>query len=808
MPENSADAPGRPGIPARWTSSAKSGVGTALGSMSRVWFTLSHGILNEVYYPGVDQACLRDMGLIVTDGRAFSSEEKRDAGSVVGCPAPGVPAYHLTNTCRKGRYRIEKQLISDPVRDAVLQSTKFVPLQGKLADYHLHVMLAPHLGNQGAGNTAWVGDHKGVPMLFASRNGLALAVACSAPWLKRSVGFAGLSDGYQELQQHKRLSTTWTRAENGNVALVGEIDLLACDGSFVLALGFGHGPDEAGHRARAALLDGFDDARETYVAEWQEWLKTLEPSDGEDANPQDLYRTSMAVMRIHESKNLRGGTIASLSIPWGFSKGDGDLGGYHLVWPRDLAETAGGLLAGGADEDARRVLSYLALTQNADGHWAQNMWLNGSPYWNGVQMDETAMPILLVDLARRNQALGPDDVAKFWPMVRKAAAFLVQNGPVTPEDRWEEDGGYSPFTLATEIAALLVAADFADMNEETAVGVYLREVADVWNDHVERWIYATGTPLAKEVGVEGYYIRISPPETSDAPSPTFGFVPIKNRPPGQNSARAVEIVSPDALALVRFGLRSATDPRIVNTVRVIDRKLKVDTPNGPGWRRYNEDGYGEHADGSPYDGTGIGRLWPLLSGERAHYELAAGRPKQALELMRAMERFANDGGLIPEQVWDQPDMPERELYFGKPSGSAMPLVWAHAEYVKLRRSLRDGRAFDTPPQTVQRYQKDQIASRHAIWRFNHKCRSIPAGKVLRIEVRAEARVHWGRDGWQGVRETSTRDTALGIHLVDLPTTHFPGGTKIDFTFFWIEAGDWEGRDFQVEIEASTQTDDI
>ena len=235
------------------------------------------------------------------------------------------------------------------------------------------------------------------------------------------------------------------------------------------------------------------------------------------------------------------------------------------------------------------------------------------------------------------------------------------------------------------------------------IAAYLRETADNWNDNIERWTYATGTDLARQIGVEGYYVRIAPPETECAPSPLEGFVPIKNRPPGKSSEPATHVISPDALALVRFGLRAADDPRILNTIKVIDALLRVKLPQGPCWYRYNGDGYGEHEDGSPFDGTGIGRPWPLLAGERAHYEIAAGRPQVAEELLRVMEFSTEGGRLIPEQVWDAPDIPERELFAGKPTGSACPLVWAHSEYIKLRRSLQEGKIFDQPPQTVQRY---------------------------------------------------------------------------------------------------------
>ena len=651
--------PGWPGIPARWTSSAKSGVGTSLSHASRVWFTVSHGILNEIYYPRVDQACTRDLGIIITDGQGFFSEEKRHTSSLVTYLAEGVPAYHLTNTCREGRYRIDKEIITDPWRDVVLQQTRFTALQGTVKNYHCYVLLAPHLGNHGAGNTAWVGDYKGVPMFFAERDGNALALACSSPWLRRSVGFVGTSDGWQDIKHHKIMTWEYTRAENGNVSVTGEIDLAASNGMFLLAVGFGSNAVEAGIRALASLYNGFESAKTTYVQEWQAWQRTLSIMDEGKSNALNLFRVSTAVLRTHEAKNFSGGLIASLSIPWGFSKGDNDLGGYHLAWPRDLVESAGGLLAAGARKDVLRVLSYLQVTQEADGYWPQNMWLNGMPYWSGVQMDETAFPILLVDLARREMALSNGDLVKFWPMVRRAASFLVRNGPVTQQDRWEEDAGYSPFTLAVEIAALLVAADLAETNNEPGVAAYLRETADTWNANVERWVYVTETELAKRMGVEGYYVRIAPPEKADAASPEAGFVPIKNRPAGQSSEPAVHIISPDTLALVRFGLRAPGDPRVVNTVKVIDALLKVETPYGLAWHRYNDDGYGEHVDGSPFDGTGIGRGWPLLTGERAHYELAAGRRDQAERYLHSLEAFANEGGMLSEQIWDAPDIPKR-----------------------------------------------------------------------------------------------------------------------------------------------------
>ncbi|MFZ1005697.1 MAG: glucan 1,4-alpha-glucosidase [Candidatus Sulfotelmatobacter sp.] len=795
-------APGWPGIPPRWTSSAKTGIGTALNQHSKVWFTLSHGILNEVYFPRVDQACTRDFGFMVTNGTDFFSEEKRHCTFDLKPFEPGIPGYKLINSEIGGRYRILKEVLTDPYRNVVLQKVRFEAMQGQISDYRLYALLSPHLANCGYANTGWAGDYKGVPMFFAEHDGTALALACSGPWKKMSVGYVGASDGWQDLSTHFQMQWEYQRAENGNLACTGEIDLAACKGEFVLALGFGGNWTEAGQQARSTLFEDYSELREHYVFHWKNWQSGLLKLD-EPPREHDHYRASMAVLRTHESKDFLGGIIASLSIPWGFNKGDEDLGGYHLVWPRDLVETAGALLAAGAANDAVRVLRYLEATQEAAGNWAQNLWLDGRPYWSGVQMDETAFPILLLDLLRREAALGLGKLERWWPMVRNAAGFIVRNGPVTQQDRWEEDGGYSPFTLAAEISALLAAAEIAELTGHADGAILLRDTADAWNDNIERWVYATGGDLAQQIGVEGYYVRISPPQSDGAASPTQGFVPIKNRPPGGDMSRAFEIVSPDSLALVRFGLRAHDDPRILNTIRVIDALLRVQLPQGPCWYRYNGDGYGEHKDGSPFDGTGIGRPWPLLTGERAHYELAAGRHREAEALLSMIENStAGHGRLLPEQAWDADDIPALELFRGKPTGSACPLVWAHSEYVKLRRSLRDGKIFDQPPQTVQRYLVEKPTRQIFGWRFNNKTRSVPRYKKLRLVLLNPAMVHWSIDGWKSSQDTNTRDTGFGTYILDLPTASLPAGSKVDFTFYWPQENRWEGKNYNVTVEGS------
>jgi len=428
------------------------------------------------------------------------------------------------------------------------------------------------------------------------------------------------------------------------------------------------------------------------------------------------------------------------------------------------------------------------------------MWVDGTPYWNGIQLDETALPILLVDLAHREKALTDADLVRFWPIVQLAAGYLVRNGPVSPQDRWEEDPGYSPFTVATEIAAILAAADMADSNHEPAMAIYLREIADVWHTSIDRWMYASATDWCRKFDVKGYYLRIA----SDKPAKGErfqNFVHVKNVAAAEDTREAKHLVSPDALALVRFGLRDSHDPRMLGTVKVIDSLLKVETPTGPSWHRYNDDGYGEHENGAPFDGTGIGRAWPLLTGERAHYELLADREDRAKELLSTMESFANEGGLIPEQIWDSPDLPQHDLFFGKPSGSAMPLVWAHAEHIKLRRSLRDGKVFDIPPQTVQRYLIDKTVSPRMVWRFNHKIRWMPAGKSLRVETLAAAVIHWSVDDWKTPQDTNSRDVGLGVHVADLATQSLHVGQQIKFTFYWPVASHWERSDFVVRIGA-------
>ncbi len=791
-------APGAPGIDARWTSSAKNGIGTALSKHSRVWFTLSHGVLNEIYYPRVDSACTRDLGFVVTGNDGYFSEEKRDCETETRTIAPGIPAFSIINTARDGRYRIEKQVVTDPSRACVLQRVRFTALKGEVGDYRVTALLAPHLVNAGQLNSAWISEFEDKTVLFATGRSRYLALISDTPWRSVSAGFVGVSDGWRQLKQHGRIAEQYQRADDGNVALAGEFDFTGACQEATMAIGFGQTEFEAAAAAAGSLKDGFEKAQQHYVANWQAWQQKLVPLDRQEQAGVNAYRVSTAVLASHGAADRAGAVVASLSIPWGFSKGDDDLGGYHLVWPRDLVETAGGFLAAGDTEEAIAILDYLRHVQQPSGRWPQNLWLDGKPYWPGIQMDECAFPILLTDMLRRLGHLDGKAQKRFMPMVRNAANYILTNGPTTCEDRWEEDAGYSPFTLAVEIAALLAAADLLSLDGDDVAANHLRETADCWNEQIEQWTFAGEKNFCEALRISGHYVRIAPLGTTDE-ARASGNTEIRNQTPDRALLPTADVLSPDALALVRFGLRAPDDPHILDTIQAIDHSLRADLPQGSLWYRYTGDGYGEHEDGAPFDGTGKGRPWPLLAGERAHYELAAGRREAAEALLGTLEKSAGYGGLFPEQVWDGPDLPEKELFLGRPSGSAMPLVWAHSEHIKLLRSLKDGTVFDMPPQGVERYIKNKTGSQLRIWRFNNRLSSIPVRKMLRLETETNAVVHWSADGWVSASDTPMAPSGLGTYYADLPVQHKDAGKTIVFTLYWPDSGTWENTNFTVHV---------
>jgi len=774
------EAFGQPGVLPTWTSSAKDVVGCALGS-ARVWFTTGYGIVNEVYYPRADIPQIRDLGFIVADDAGFWVEVKRERSYSVRLAAPGIPAVEFVHT--HPRFELRLRIAPDPERDAVLID---VALTGDQS-LRPYALLAPHLGGTGHDNVAEVGSHGTRTVLWAEQGpfGLALAAADRTQadaWRKTSAGYVGASDGWQDFARNDRLSWQFDHAGPGNVALIGELPA-AC----TLSLAFGSSRESAATLAVASLLQPFDNVWRRHVAAWQAWASKLDVPPMLSPPLRDAIANSAMVLRVHQDKTYRGAMVASLSIPWGNSRDD--IGGYHLVWPRDLVESAGASLALGAIDEARDMLRYLIATQRADGRWSQNQWLGGTPFWRGEQLDETAFPVLLAGALAERDA---HDGIEIRDMVRRALGFIIRMGPATAQDRWEEDAGINAFTLAVCIAALVCGAEWLDAPARALA----LAVADDWNARIEDWTFARDTPVASACGVAGYYVRIAPRMSSPNEPALARVVPIRNRA-SDPGLRADQQVATDFLQLVRFGLRDARDACIVDTIRVVDRMLAVDLPTGRSWHRFTGDGYGEDGDGNPFDGTGIGRAWPLLTGERGHYALVAGDdPSPYLEWMAAMTGSA---GLMPEQVWDAATIAERGLYPGKPSGSAMPLVWAHAEFIKLATSVANGVPSDRPRAVFARYQGRRPDPEVVVWTPRSPITELRPGRRLSVCLDEPALVHYGVDGWQRTADVATQDSGLGLHVADVPTATLSAGQALNFTFLRTATKRWEASDYRIDV---------
>lgn len=787
MPKNKV-APGKPGIPSTWTSSQKTGVGSSVEMNSRIWFTISHGIINEVYFPTVDMPNTRDMQFLVTDGKSFFCEEKRGCDSETKNIKLGVAGYEVINTCKKKQFQIKKRIFCNPYNSTLIQETEFIPLVKK--DFRLFVLLAPHMNAKGSSNSGYIKNYKGLDLLTATRLKKYFITLCSNnPFSAMSCGYVGKSDGYLEVKKNKYLKNCYEQALDGNIALTGEIDLKRGN-KFTLFLSFGHSFEEAAKTSKATFFHNQDHLLKKFIQGWEKVSNKIPKLSFINKEAQKLYRSSVMVLNVHLGKVAPGNVIASLSIPWGTDKGDQDLGGYHLIWPRDLVEISGGFIASGNQEEARLILHFLASIQEEDGHFAQCLWHTGKPYWNNIQMDETALPVILAGTLKEKKALKWLDP---WPLVYKAVCYLIKNGPVTLQDRWEEDGGYTAFTLSTEIAALLVGADFFEEKGLIKEAKYIREIADYWNDSIERWTYATQTPLAKKIGVDGYFVRITPDNLNS--NKTNEIIEVKNRPADHTFNPASEIISCDSLALVRFGLRGAKDPKILNTIKVIDHLLKEETKTGPTWRRYNEDGYGEHKNGDSFNGTGVGRGWPLLAAERAHYEIAAGNIKEAKRLLNAVIDQAGINYLIPEQIWDAKDIPKKFLFNGKPTRGAMPLVWAHAEYLKLVRSIQDKKIFDCPKQTFNRYIKKKSPSKISVWKPNHKIKEAPVDKVLRIVTFESCKISC-LIGSQKIEE-EMKGINCGVYYIDIASKLLKKSSSL--RFFFIGHSKIKKKYFEIKI---------
>jgi glucoamylase len=778
------EAPGAPGVGPTWTSSAKDMIGVAIGH-SRLWFTIGYGIVNEVYFPRIDLPQIRDLGFIVADDKGFWVEVKRNFNYTITTPGPGIPAAQIVH--RHERFELGLRILADPDRDVLLVECK---LSGD-ADLKVYVLLAPHLVGRGSADIAEIFCDRDWQTLCASEAPYTLALAAvdamtqRGAWRRTSAGYVGTSDGWRDFAAHGRMTWTYSQAGPGNVALLGEL------GSHhaVLALGFAGSNESASTLAISSLLHPFERVWQLYTEAWRDWHQRNIDLRGFPEEFGDEISVSAMVLRVHQDKTYPGAMVASLSIPWGSSRDD--VGGYHLVWPRDLVESAGALLTLGAQREARDILRYLIATQLADGHWSQNQWLGGNPYWQGIQLDEAAFPVLLASRLEEKDWLGGIEVCD---MVRRALSYLALCGPSTDQDRWEETPGINTCTIAVAISAFVCGAHFLPEEERHAALL----LADDWNARIEEWCTAGDTELSRQYGIGRYYVRAAPLRVVEDASAIHDPVPVRNHD-GMFEVDASTLISTDPLQLVRYGLRLADDPMMRDTVTLIDAMLKAETPRGAGWHRYNDDGYGEHDDGSPFDGTGRGRLWPLLAGERGHYELAAGREAEALRLLRTMKAMSGRCGLIPEQVWDATPIRKANLQPGYPTGSAMPLVWAHGEFVKLAASLQLHRPTDRPQDVWLRYggKRPQISRAH--WTLRMPVSNAPRGCPICFLLDRPTLVHWGHDDWKNISNAFTRPDFLGLHVAEIPAESLGKANAVQFALQDAASGEWHEGNRTIRI---------
>jgi glucoamylase len=783
-------APGGPGIEPRWTRGAKDAVGTAYSTSSRLWYTFSAGCINEVYYPTIDKPQIRDLQLLFTDGQSFFHDERRHFTCKVDCVSEAALGFHVTNTNREKDYWTQKFIIGDPHQNCLLMHTRIMGDSALLAGLKVYVLCAPHLEIGGWHNNGEVLEVQGRQILMAQKGGTWLVLGASTPFLKCSCGYVGVNDGWTDVSRNLQMSNEFDCAFDGNIALTAQIDLSARP-EFTIGLAFGTTLHDAVTTLVQSVSAPFDVVSEHFVGQWDRTSKRFHLLENLASRDSRLFSRSVNLLLAHEDKTYPGAMIAALSIPWGSHKSDEALGGYHLVWTRDMVNGASALLAVGDKATPLRALIYLSVAQSADGGFYQNFWIDGEPFWSGVQLDEVSFPVILAWRLRQAQALAGFDA---YTMVLRAIGCVIREGPTTPQDRWEEPCGYSPYTLAVNIAALLCAADFMDDRGDDETAEFVRRYADFLESHVEQWTVTNQGSLVP--GIRRHFIRANPATGGDE-DPDRNFLSLANQPPGARyQFPAREIVDAGFLELVRYGIRDARDPLIVDSLRVVDAELKVETPQGPCWKRYNHDGYGQRSDGTAYDYWGTGHAWPLLTGERGHYELAAGRDPEPY--IAAIEKFASGIGLIPEQIWDGPDLPARNLFLGGQTGAAIPLMWAHAEYIKLLRSHVDRRVFDLIEPVVRRYRERNDRLPIEVWKAERKVHGIFPGTTLRVVAREAFMLHWTVDNWRTVNDTRSVSTAIGLDFADIQNG-LPGAGTILFTFLWVDENRWEGIDYKVEV---------
>jgi glucoamylase len=675
-------APGAPGAGATWNESDVQGFADSLGSSSKVWYTLGDGELENVFYPQADTPDTFGLQYLVTDGATFTDTETANTSHAISLPDSTSLAWQQVNTATSGKYKITKTYIADPSRSVVLIQTTFdnlgsTPLQ-LYADY------LPQLDNDGMGNTGGTDPASGD--LVASNGPVSSALAASVAFSQTTSGYAGSSsDGSAQLAGSHALTATYSSASSGgHIVQVAQIPVAAAGATtFTLALAFDSSQSAAVSDAAASLSAGFGSLESSFESGWHSWLAGLSAPPASVTGSSQLeqqYYVSLMEVKADEDKTYTGGFVAAPTDPWGtsVSANSGGDHGYHVVWTRDEYEMASALLAAGDAADANAALQYIfGYEEESSGAVKQNSFLNGSTVFGSLQMDEVADPIIL---AWQLGATSPAD----WGHVEALASYLVSNGPSTPQERWEENGGYSPATIAAEIAGLICAASIAEANGAASQAAAYTSTALSWASQVDSLSYTTTGPY----GSGDYFLRITP----DGNPNSGASIGVAN---GGGSHDDRTVVDPSFLELVRLGIKPATATDISSTISVVDSQIKVNTPEGPIWHRYDFDGYGETSSGGDYTGAGVGNPWPVLTGERGEYDVADGNLSAAQSMLATMAGAANSGYQIPEQVWGGATG-TGGFTFGQPDNSSTPLMWAMAQYVRLALDISAGRDLDTP----------------------------------------------------------------------------------------------------------------
>src|SRR6202453_4849387 len=679
-------APGAPGANATWNEPSVTGFADSLGASSKVWYTIGNGELENAFYPETDTPDTYGLQYAVTNGSSFTELETTGTTHKTTLLSNSYLVWQQVNTADNGDFTITKTYIADPSRSVIDVQTTFDNTSS--STLKLYVDYHPQLDNDGMGNTGGTDSTSGD--LESVNGSMASALAASTGFSQSSTGYAGTSsDPETMLTSGYGLTSTYSSASTaGHIDQVAEIPVAARGSTtFTLALAFDTTEAAAISDASASLTTGFSSLESSFESGWSSWLSGLNAAPASvtgNAGLDEQYDVSLMEVKADEDKTYTGAFIAAPTVPWGASvsadTGAGQSGahGYHAVWTRDEYEMATTLLAAGDTTDAQAALSYiLQYEMESSGAVKQNTWLNGNAVFGSIQMDEVADPIILA------YQLGDTSA---WSDVELLANYLVANGPYTLEERWEENAGYSPATMAAEIAGLICAASIALANGDTSAALQYQETAQAWASEVDDLTYTTSGPY----GNGDYLLRITPDGQPNAGTD----ITIAN---GGGSHDDRTVVDPSFLELVRLGVKSPTATDITNTISVVDSELESSTPEGPIWHRYSFDGYGETSSGGDFTGSGggAGNPWPVLSGERGEYDVADGNLTGAQSLLATVAGAGNSGYQISEQVWDG-TAGENGFTVGQADNSSTPLMWAMAQYVRLAIDISAGKDVETP----------------------------------------------------------------------------------------------------------------